>query len=50
VSGLYLLPATIGMTILGLLAGRISARFGSRTALLAGTVFSTASFAARRRP
>jgi MFS family permease len=45
VSGLYLLPATIGMTILGLFAGRISARFGSRTALLAGTVFSTASFA-----
>ena len=45
VSGLYLLPATIGMTILGLLAGRISARFGSRAALLAGTAFSTASFA-----
>ena len=37
VSGLYLLPATIGMTILGLYAGRISARFGSRAALLAGT-------------
>jgi MFS family permease len=45
VSGLYLLPSTIGMTILGLYAGRISARFGSRTALLAGTAFSTASFA-----
>jgi len=45
VSGLYLLPSTIGMTILGLFAGRISARFGSRTALLAGTAFSTASFA-----
>ena len=44
-SGLYLLPSTIGMTILGLYAGRISARFGSRSALLAGTVFSTASFA-----
>ena len=44
VSGLYLLPATIGMTILGLKAGAISARFGSRAALLAGTVFSTASF------
>ena len=45
VSGLYLLPATIGMTILGLCAGRISARFGSRAALLAGTAFTTASFA-----
>jgi MFS family permease len=44
-SGLYLLPATIGMTILGLNAGAISARFGSRKALLAGTVFATASFA-----
>jgi MFS family permease len=45
VSGLYLLPATIGMTLLGVLAGRISARFGSRAALLAGTAFTTASFA-----
>jgi EmrB/QacA subfamily drug resistance transporter len=44
-SGLYLLPATIGMTILGLGAGPISARFGSRNALLAGTLFATASFA-----
>ena len=45
VAGLYLLPSTIGMTILGLFAGRISVRFGSRVALLAGTAFSTASFA-----
>jgi EmrB/QacA subfamily drug resistance transporter len=45
VSGLYLLPATIGMTVLGLYAGRISARFGSRAALLVGTAFTTASFA-----
>jgi EmrB/QacA subfamily drug resistance transporter len=44
VSGLYLLPATIGMTVLGLMAGRISARFGSRAALLVGTLFSGASF------
>jgi EmrB/QacA subfamily drug resistance transporter len=44
VSGLYLLPATIGMTILGLRAGAISNRFGSRNALLAGIVFSAASF------
>jgi EmrB/QacA subfamily drug resistance transporter len=45
VSGLYLLPATIGMTILGMRAGAISVRFGSRAALLAGTAFATASFA-----
>ncbi len=45
VSGLYLLPSTIGMTILGLFAGRISSRFGSRTALLAGTAFTTLAFA-----
>jgi EmrB/QacA subfamily drug resistance transporter len=44
VSGLYLLPSTVGMTILGLRAGAISARFGSRAALLAGTVFAIASF------
>jgi MFS family permease len=44
VSGLYLLPSTIGMTILGVYAGRISARFGSRAALLAGTAFTTVSF------
>src|SRR5205085_1772239 len=45
VSGLYLLPSTVGMTILGLKAGAISSRFGSRAALLAGTAFSGASFA-----
>ena len=45
VSGLYLLPSTVGMTILGMFAGRISARFGSRAALLSGTAFTTASFA-----
>ncbi len=44
VSGLYLVPATIGMTVLGLKAGAISNRFGSKNALLAGIVFSTASF------
>jgi MFS family permease len=38
VSGLYLLPSTIGMTVLGVKAGAISARFGSRAALLGGTV------------
>jgi MFS family permease len=45
VSGLYLLPSTAGMTLLGIYAGRISERFGSRRALLTGTAFTTASFA-----
>ena len=45
VSGLYLLPSTILMSILGIYAGRISQRFGSRSALLSGTAFTTASFA-----
>jgi MFS family permease len=45
VSGLYLLPSTVGMTLLGMYAGRISASFGSRAALLSGTAFTTASFA-----
>jgi EmrB/QacA subfamily drug resistance transporter len=44
VSGLYLLPATIGMALLGIWAGRISARFGSRWALLVGTLFTLAAF------
>jgi EmrB/QacA subfamily drug resistance transporter len=44
VSGLYLLPATIGMATLGIWAGRISSRFGSRWALLVGTAFTLAAF------
>jgi predicted MFS family arabinose efflux permease len=44
VSGLYLLPSTVGMVVLGSSAGAISARFGSKAALLAGTAFTTASF------
>jgi EmrB/QacA subfamily drug resistance transporter len=44
VSGLFLLPTTLGMAVLGIWAGRISVRFGSRWALLAGTGFTLASF------
>jgi len=44
-SGLYLLPSTVFMTILGLKAGAISRRFGSRAALLTGTAFAAAAFA-----
>jgi MFS family permease len=43
VSGLYLAPATIGMAILGIWAGRISARFGSRAALIGGSLASLAA-------
>jgi EmrB/QacA subfamily drug resistance transporter len=44
VSGLYLLPSTIGMVILGSTAGTIAGRYGSKAALLAGTAFTTCSF------
>ncbi|MCW3064373.1 MAG: transporter [Solirubrobacterales bacterium] len=44
VSGLYLLPSTAGMVILGTSAGAISARFGSKAALIAGTGFTTSAF------
>jgi MFS family permease len=45
VSGLYLLPSSVGMTVMGLNAGRIAQRFGSRSALLAGTAVTTVAFA-----
>ncbi len=44
VSGLYLLPATVGMFLTGIAAGRISARYGSRFSLVAGTAFTAAAF------
>jgi MFS family permease len=45
VSGLYLLPATFGMMVLGTVAGTISHRWGSKVAFLLGTAFTTAAFA-----
>jgi MFS family permease len=45
VSGLYLLPSTVGMFICGLLAGRLSARYGSKRSLIVGTGFSASAFA-----
>jgi MFS family permease len=44
VSGLYLVPTTIGIIIFGTLSGRISARYGSKFALLTGTVFTCLAF------
>ena len=42
--GVYLVPATAGMLVLGALAGRLAAQFGSKAALVAGAIASTASF------
>jgi EmrB/QacA subfamily drug resistance transporter len=44
VSGLYLLPSTIGMVIVGALAGRIAERFGSKTAVIVGSAFTAAAY------
>jgi EmrB/QacA subfamily drug resistance transporter len=44
VSGLYLLPSTIGMFVVGFAAGRIAARFGSRFALVAGSIVTACAF------
>jgi EmrB/QacA subfamily drug resistance transporter len=45
VSGLYLLPLTIAMMLMSLLAGPLAARYGSRLSLLLGTAVTTAAFA-----
>ena len=44
VSGLYMVPSTVGMFVLGLVAGRFSDRFGSKAALLLGTAFTAGAF------
>jgi EmrB/QacA subfamily drug resistance transporter len=44
VSSEYLLPAAIGMSILGSAAGRVAARFGSKSALVVGAVISALCF------
>jgi EmrB/QacA subfamily drug resistance transporter len=43
-SGLYLLPSTIAMMLVGMAAGTISARFGSKAAAVVGSLFSAAAF------
>ena len=48
-SALYLLPSTIGMFVVGFAAGRIAARFGSKAALVAGSIVTAAAFG-RSRP
>jgi EmrB/QacA subfamily drug resistance transporter len=44
VSSLYLVPAAIGMGALGSIAGKVSRRYGSKSALIAGTIFSAVAF------
>jgi EmrB/QacA subfamily drug resistance transporter len=43
-SALYLLPSTVGMFVVGFAAGRIAARFGSKSALVAGSIVTACSF------
>jgi MFS family permease len=45
VSGLYLLPVTLSMAVLGTLAGRVARRYGSQLAMLTGALVTTGSFA-----
>ncbi|MGO9901040.1 MAG: MFS transporter [Solirubrobacteraceae bacterium] len=43
-SALYLLPAAVGMGLLGTVAGRVAHRFGSKSALVAGTFITGCAF------
>ena len=43
-SGLYLLPLAVAMLIMSLQAGRIALRFGSKNALLVGSLVTAGSF------
>jgi EmrB/QacA subfamily drug resistance transporter len=44
VSGLYLLPSTLGMVVVGFAAGAIAARFGSKIAAVVGSAITAAAF------
>ncbi len=44
-AGLFLLPATIAITVVGQMAGVLERRIGSRGALIGGTVFALAAYA-----
>ena len=44
VSSLYLLPCAFGMGIVGASAGRVSHRYGSKRALVAGAILSALAF------
>ena len=44
-AGLYLLPAALGMSLVGSFAGRVARRFGSRMAVIAGSAITAVAFA-----
>lgn len=44
VSGLYLLPAALGMALLGTAAGRVARSYGSKFALVMGTAVTAVAF------
>jgi MFS family permease len=44
ISGVYLLPSTIGMVVFGFAAGPIAARFGSKIAVIAGSAVTAVAF------
>jgi EmrB/QacA subfamily drug resistance transporter len=45
VAGLYLLPAAVGMSALGSVAGRVARRWGSKNAVIAGSGVTALAFA-----
>jgi EmrB/QacA subfamily drug resistance transporter len=44
VAGLYLLPAALGMSLLGTFAGRVARRYGSKAAVIAGSAITAVGF------
>ena len=44
-AGLYLLPAALGMSVVGSFAGRIARRYGSRFAVIVGSAITAVAFA-----
>jgi len=44
-SGVYLLPSTLGMVVVGSAAGPIARRFGSKSAVVAGSAITALAFA-----
>jgi EmrB/QacA subfamily drug resistance transporter len=44
VAGLYLLPAALGMSLLGSVAGRVARRYGPKSAVIAGSGITAAAF------
>jgi EmrB/QacA subfamily drug resistance transporter len=43
-AGLYLLPAALGMSLVGSFAGRVARRYGSRLAVIAGSAITAVAF------